>query len=485
MNNPILFCDGYKIGHIQMYNKGMTRLYSNWTPRMSRILWQDEVVACGFQYFFQKYLMEEFGTKFFGKPVDEVCFKYERRINGYLGPNTIGSAHIRALHNLGYLPLEFKAIPEGTRVPLRVPMLTVENTHDDFAWLTNYIETLMSNVLWKACTSATNALRMRAILDKAAEETGSPMDFVPWQGHDFSMRGMSGIEDASLSGMGHLLFFTGTDTLPAIDLIEEYYTPPDGYFIAGSVPATEHSISCAGGEDTEEETYSRLLDSFPTGILSVVSDTWDLWKVLTQTLPNLKDKIMARNGKLVIRPDSGSPVKIVCGDPSALAGSPANKGVIQLLWEVFGGTTNDKGFKVLDSHIGCIYGDSITHERASAITAGLKANGFASCNMVFGVGSYTYQYVTRDTFGFAMKATWCMIDGVGHDLFKKPITDDGMKNSAKGRLAVHKDENGKLFLINQATPEQEAASELKPVWRDGRLLKYWTFDEVRAIAMGK
>lgn len=481
--NPITLIDGYKLDHRRHYPPGTTKVYSNWTPRMSRIPGVNEVVFFGLQYFLDKYLGDEFGAWFFAAPGDEVCREYERRVNGYLGPNGIGSAHIRALHELGYLPLEFRAVPEGSRVPLRVPMLTIENTHPEFAWLTNYFETIMSNVLWLPCTSATQARRLRGILDAAAERSGTDKEFVDWQGHDFSFRGMAGPEAAMLSGAAHLLFFTGTDTIPALDLIEDFYGPlPDGYLLGGSVPATEHSVMCAGGEENETETFNRLLDIYPTGIVSVVSDTWDLWKVLTRTLPALRAKILKREGKLVIRPDSGDPVKIMCGDPAAEVGSPQHRGVIELLWDVFGGTVTSTGHRLLDSHVGSIYGDSITPERAVAIMDGLHEKRFASGNAVLGVGSYTYQYVTRDTFGFAMKATHVEIDGKGVDIFKQPRTDNGVKNSAKGRLAVLPGPDGGLQLMNQATPEEEAASVLRPVWRDGRFLVRESFNDIRARA---
>lgn len=483
--NPITLIDGYKLDHRRQYGPGVTRVYSNWTPRQSRVPGHTQVTMFGLQYFLKRYLHEEF-ARFFAGDVDAACKEYERRVNGYLGPNQIGSEHIRALHALGYLPLEFRAVPEGMSVPLRLPMLTVENTHPDFAWLVNYFETIMSNVLWLPCTSATTASRMRVLLDKAAVKTGSPAGFVDWQGHDFSFRGMAGPEAASLSGAGHLLYFTGTDTIPALDLIEGYYGPlPAGYLVGGSVAATEHSVMCAGGEMSEMETFTRLLDLYPSGIVSVVSDTWDLWNVITKILPALKDKIMSRPGKLVIRPDSGDPVKIVCGDPDAPAGSPARLGVVELLWDIFGGVPTSTGHRLLDEHIGCIYGDSINYERAQAITEGLAAKEFASANMVFGMGSYGYQYVTRDTYGFAMKATWVERNGVGVDIFKKPLTDDGTKNSAKGRLAVLRDPKGELYLVNQATSEQEAQSVLRPVWRDGKLLVDETFDIVRARALAE
>jgi nicotinamide phosphoribosyltransferase len=486
--NPLMLIDGYKLDHRRQYPEGTEYVYSNWTPRESRVANQDKVIFLGLQYFLQKYLEEDIHKYFFERRKDRILSEYKTFMDNYLGPNNVGVEHIAELWELGYIPLVFKALPEGTAVPLRVPMLTVENTHPDFFWLVNYFETLMSSCLWMPSTSATAAWRMRKTLDSYAMFTDSPPEFVDWQGHDFSMRGMAGPEAAMLSGLGHLAFFSGTDTIPAIELIDNYYPSwadnvcLEPYAIGGSVPATEHSVMCAGGKESELETFSRLLDLYPSGIVSVVSDTWDLWHVLTSILPALKDKIVSRDGKIVIRPDSGDPADIVCGDPKAVPGSPAYKGVIQLLDEVFGHTSTTTGHKLVNSHVGCIYGDSITHDRAHEILWRLDRKGYASANMVFGVGSYTYQYVTRDTYGFAMKATWAQINGEAVDMFKQPATDSGMKNSAKGRLAVLRDERGELTLVNQATPEQEAQSLLRPVWSNGNFVEYVGIGDVRMVA---
>jgi nicotinamide phosphoribosyltransferase len=490
----VSYIDGYKYDHRRQYPALIERVLANWTPRGSRIPGVDKVAFVGLQLFLRKRLMDELQQNFFGKPVDEVCAAYERRVNRYLGPNAIGSEHIRAWHKLGFTPLIFKALPEGTQTPVRVPMFTVENTpgHEAFYWLVNYYETLLSCSLWLACTSATSALRLRRLLEHAAIATGTPLEFVDYQAHDFSMRGMGSLESAELSGIGHLVAFKGTDTVPAIDVIEDYYGNPlwddpkefpIPYTIGVSVPATEHSVVCAGGKMNEKQTIEHLLDLYPTGIVSSVSDTWDLWNMLTVILPSLKDRIMSRDGKFVVRPDSGDPVKIVCGDPNATPGSPQYKGVIELLWDTFGGTITPTGHRMLDSHVGCIYGDAINYPRAEAILAGLAAKGFASGNIVFGVGSFTYQYVTRDVFNFAMKSTWAQIGGIGYDLFKQPVTDDGMKNSAKGRLAVQRPAGGELVLVNEATPEQEAASQLQSVWADGQFIRTQTWEQVRHTAL--
>jgi nicotinamide phosphoribosyltransferase len=484
----IMPADGYKLGHVGMFPHDTEAMQSNWTARGSRIDGQTWVCFVGLQVFLQRRLMDDMQV-FFDSDIEETAQDYADEVNAYLGTTEATGDHVRDLHALGYLPLEFRALPEGTLVPLRVPMFVVENTIRDprYTWLVNYFETLLSCEMWGSCTSATTALRFRALFEDYAFRTGSPQEFVQWQGHDFSMRGMMGLDAAKLSGMGHLVAFTGTDTLPAIPFIRRYYDTPKGILIGGSVNATEHSVVCTTGEDREyEDYYERLLfDVFPTGILSMVSDTWDLWRVLTVYLPLLKDRILARNGKLVIRPDSGDPVKIICGDPAAPEGSPQRKGVIQLLWEVFGGTETSTGHKLLDSHVGVIYGDGIDFGRANAILARLAKQGFASANMVFGLGSYTYQYVTRDTYNFAMKATWVQRLGVGHDIFKNPVTDNGMKKSATGRLAVQYDDDGDLFLINSASDAQEYFNEHVPVWRDGKFLIRRTWPEITERALGQ
>lgn len=477
--NPLLLTDGYKVDHRRQYPTGTTLVYSNWTPRKSRLDGVQDVVFFGLQYFIKKYILEDFEEYFFKQPKEKVLNEYARRINNYLGENQVGTQHIADLHDLGYIPMVIKALPEGAIVPMKVPMFTMYNTLPDFFWLTNYFETLVSAIVWMPCTSATLARQYRIILDKFANETSSVPQFVDWQGHDFSMRGMAGIEAALISGMGHLTSFTGTDTIPAIEMLERYYrADSDKELIGGSVSATEHSVMCMGTIEDEIGTFRRLIcEVYPKGIVSIVSDTWDLWKVLTDYLPQLKNEILGRDGKVVIRPDSGDPVDIICGNPDGKT-DHERKGVVELLWETFGGQTNDKGFKELDPHIGAIYGDSITTARATQICERLKAKGFASTNVVLGIGSYTYQYNTRDTFGFAMKATYGEVNGVGREIFKAPVTDDGTKKSAKGLMRVDLTE-GVYVLRDQVSWEEEKQGALKEVFRDGKLLIDQSLAEVR------
>lgn len=491
----LMLVDSYKLDHRSMYQLAGDPqvVYSNWTNRGSRIPGVTHVIHFGLQAFIQRY-MDKFDA-FFAADEDLVAELYAERLRGVVGPNKIGEDHIRALHRKGYLPLLFSAVPEGTPVPIRVPSFTVENTDSDFFWLTNYIESAMSAEIWQASTSATIAREFRKILVAGAERTGGDLATVDWAGHDFSFRGMSSWDTAAASGAGHLLSFTGTDSMVTLDYIDRYY---GGEYVAGSVPATEHSVMCALAATVgEREAFSRILDHYETGIVSIVSDTFNLWEVLTSFLPSMREKIMARDGRIVIRPDSGDPVDILTGDIDVRGSNlshyendksrgrltPANIGVIELLWDEFGGTVNEAGFKVLDPHVGAIYGDSITRERAEQIIDRLAAKGFASTNVVFGIGSFFYQYNTRDVFMSAVKATWALVDGVGYDLQKDPITDSGMKKSAKGRLAVFREDDGEgdLYLIEQATKEQEEMSELQPVWMDGKFLTYQSFADVRRV----
>lgn len=881
-----LLCDFYKISHREQYPQNTEKIYATWTARTSRLEGIDKVVFFGLQAFIKEYLIDYFNDNFFKRPLKDVVEEYRRVIRFALNKEDVDTTHIEELHSLGYLPVRINAVEEGTFVPIRVPMFTIENTIPKFFWVTNYLETLMSCMLWQPMTSATIALEYRKILEKYAKETNGDTSAVPFQGHDFSMRGMSSLESAKSSGAGHLLSFTGTDTIPAILYMEQFYnaniekelvgssipacydekteiltdkgwkffknlekedkvaqyhedgsidfvipsehyicpyegdmihfrkegnryidlmvTPnhrmvrrkrdtgelslfeagsteykyrkgysskynmiisggalkgensvlspldklaiafqadgsypshkedytgertgcypirfslkkdrkknrlveilnelgykytlnryENGYYsfwinspvelkkdfswvdlskinniwamefiselqywdgkksskntisyssiikenvdmvqaiaslceckgqvseyidtrddynrkpiysiiitnnkkeITGSgtikevvpysgkvycvsVPTkmlvvrrnnvvavcgnTEHSVQCTYGKESEIDTYRRLINEiYPTGICSIVSDTWDLWKVLTDYLPQIKEDIMSRDGKVVIRPDSGDPVDIICGTAKVkeltdkdfesrhiaisdfesieeviadytedihftegLEGmpetiyykysniyykvgieweesyydqyyyinkisvskhtlTPEEKGVIELLWETFGGTITEQGYKQLDEHIGCIYGDAITMQRCQEICERLKAKGFASTNMVYGIGSYTYQFNTRDTFGFALKTTYAVVDGEERQLFKDPITDNGIKRSQRGMVAVVDEIEGITFIdgLNKVQHGNVRNNMLKPVFVDGVTMSETTLAEIR------
>lgn len=490
-----LLCDFYKIAHRAMYPKGTEVVYSTWTPRTSRMKDVEAVVVFGNQVFIKEYLIDFFQENFFSRPKAEVVAEYARVIKFSLGDPNPHTKHIEDLHDLGYLPLRIKALPEGTKLPLKVPALTVENTHKKFFWLTNYIETLASCELWPMYTSATIANEYRVLLEEAAMRTVGNKEFVPLQGHNFSMRGMMGLQAALKTDMGHLLSFAGTDTIPGILAAEHYYGANiEKELVGTSIPATEHSIQCAYGDDME---YLRQMLSVvhPNGLVSIVSDGYDFWDVIGRVLPALKGEIMARKGgpvgdKVVIRPDSGDPVLIVCGDPAGKT-ELERKGAVEALWDIFGGTMSEKGYKMLDSHIGLIYGDAITINRAREIIERLEKKGFASTNIVFGIGSFTYQYNTRDTFGFAIKSTAVTINGVEKAIFKNPKTDDGTKKSQKGRVAVYKDPATGQIKLKDGLSENESVyvrvgdknidlNMLETIFEDGKLVKEVTFAEVRA-----
>jgi nicotinamide phosphoribosyltransferase len=489
--NPLFLTDGYKTGHDRQYPPGTTRVYSNFTPRSNKYAPKgcDQLVSFG-QQMITRQIHDAFANEFFSKPKDEVCGEMKRELSMYLDTD-YDVSHFERLHDLGYLPICIKTLEEGTLVPMKVPVLTIYNTHPDFFWVTNYLETIISNLLWKPMTSATISHAYRKLFTSWQEKTDAEQAwFVDWQAHDFSMRGMDSIDAVISSGLGHLTSFSGSDSLPTIYGARKYYGAEGP--VCGSVNATEHSVMCAGSKDDEIGTFRRLLETYPTGILSVVSDTWDLWKVCTEHVVTLKEEILARDGKLVIRPDSGDPVDIICGRGIYKSGDklltaeeidedvyvPDFKGVIELLWDVFGGTINEQGYKVLDSHIGAIYGDSITLDRAEQIFTRLEAKGFASTNIVLGVGSFTYPYNTRDTFGFAMKATYVEVNGEGREIFKDPITDDGVKKSAKGLMKVVK-ENGAYRLIDQISWEVEGEGELKCIYLNGQFENQIIFNDIR------
>jgi nicotinamide phosphoribosyltransferase len=466
-----------------MYPEGFTYGESNYTNRKSRVDDINHVVNFGLQAWLKD--VQESYERFFAADKAAVVQEYKDNVATFVNPG-FTLDHIEALHDLGYLPLQFSQVPEGTLVPIGVPSILIKSTHEDFAWLVNYVESDMSAGIWHPSTVATLAWDLRRVFEKAAAETGGAMEAVDFQLHDFSYRGQVNREAAASSGAAHLTSFYGSDGVPAVPWVNYYY-PGDNGLIAASVPATEHSVMCAGGKEEEIETFRRLLKQFPTGILSVVSDTWDFWKVLTETLPALKDEIMARDGKLVIRPDSGDPADIICGtflgksdDVELNYVNATRKGAIETLWETFGGTVNEAGYKELDSHIGLIYGDGMYKDRIKDINARLKNKGFASTVWVAGVGSYAYQMVTRDTFGSAVKMTYVVVNGKGREIFKDPKTDDGTKKSAKGRLAVGNMADGTLYRIEGATDEEIARSVIQPVWENGKFLKEYSFADVRA-----
>lgn len=555
---PMNLADFYKTGHPGMYPTETDVLVANFTHRSTKYapvamspLFDDKLVWFGVTGFVKEFLIDTFNAEFFQTDKAVAVRKYKRRMDTALGLNKVSMTQLEKLHDLGYLPLEIRSLPEGDRINTKVPPVLFINTHDGFPWVSTYFETLFSCESWKPATVATIAFEFRKLLTYFARLTGSPEEFVSWQGHDFSMRGMSGVHDAARCGAGHLLSFFGTDTIPAIDYLEDRYgANSDVELVGGSVPATEHSVMTLRillitqrlerdpanlGKSVKElramaemEVIRELItDLFPSGIISLVADSFDFWNVISVIAPALKELIMSRrpdelgNAKVVFRPDSGDPVKILCGAAleinalnhsqvsraldkgyefvtvggkyyeaawadrghvetiwTEVPATPELKGAVECLWDTFGGTITDKGFKLLDSHIGLIYGDGINMKRAMQILSRLAAKGFASGCVVLGIGSFTYQMISRDSFGWALKAIYAEVAGEAVEIYKDPATDDGTKKSAKGLLRVEK-VGDNYVLYEQQTREEFDRGAHVAIFRDSRLLVDPSLAEMR------
>lgn len=533
--NPLGLTDGYKIGHQAMLAPGTEYLYGTWIPRSLKHAPEGiNKILSASQQLTWMWLHDEFEENFFKQPI-EVAKKFGRDMSKYLNLPFNGK-HFEDLHELGYLPIRVKALPEGIETNPNIPHQTFINTVKGFAWLTLYLETPVSNLSWKGSTNASIAMQYRRVATEWVMKTDSNNAwFIDYACHDFSARGLDPFTTIT-SGLAHAMSFIGSDTLIVIDAARYFYGIPEDEVCIASVNASEHSVTCTGifyyrnilesgmGQHLIDEYYSydipatkstkenpdfmaiaewanlrEWLKIFPVGILSVVSDTFDLFRVITEILPRLKKEIMARDGKLVIRPDSGDPVDITCGlntNPNRIKvderkNNPDEKGVIELLWDIFGGTVSKEGFKVLDSHIGSIYGDSINLKRQTSIYQRLADKGFASTNIVLGIGSYTYQLNTRDTFGYAAKASWFQADGNPYDIYKDPATDDGTKKSLRGFCQVFNnrldalpyelkyDGKDQIEVNTQCTKEQEDGGLLHTIYEDGKFYNQVTLTEIR------
>ena len=523
--NSLYLTDGYKVGHKAMLAEGTTKLYGTWIPRSVKHAPKGvtKVVSFG-QQLVWKWIHDEFQENFFMRDgliekehpfsnyesTKQKALQFVKDMSLYLGMDYDGK-HFEELWDLGYLPIRVKSLPEGLETNPNIPHMTFVNTVDGFAWLTLYLETVVSALAWKPSTAATIAKLYRRQAEEWVKKTDpSNQWLVDYMCHDFSARGTDPMS-MYLFGLGHATSFRGSDTLPVIPAARYFYGEPDNEVCINSVNASEHSVSTTKiftvGEQQMIADWTKI---FPKGILSIVADTFDLWKLITEYLPANKDAIMARDGKLVIRPDSGNPVDIICGINPEFGyerdiDKAPNKGVIELLWDIFGGTVNEQGYKVLDPHIGAIYGDSITPERQLQIYERLAAKGFAATNIVLGVGSFTYQYNTRDTLGFAAKGAWFEVEEehgpmgngkvkLAYNIYKDPITDDGTKKSLKGLLKVCYDGSMETYkdlgcppdgspkpiiVKTECTPVEENQGLLQLIYEDGKLYNQTTLAEVR------
>lgn len=485
--NPMLYIDFYKATHAKMYNKEITKIVSYFTPRGTRLAnieTENELVMFGLQAFIKEFLIEEFNTNFFGKKKEDVIGEYKRILDNTIGQKAYDISKIESLYDLGYLPIRISAIPEGMRIPVKVPMIQIENTHPDFAWCVEYIESLLLSESWHAMICANVGYRYRQIVNRYYEKSVEDnVDRAKAIG-DFSFRGQESLAAAIKTSSAFCLSFLNTATVPTIPYLEKYYNcdctkEPVAY---GAV-STEHSVMCSNyAIDGDEITMvKRLLNEiYPDTSFSMVSDSYDYWNMVDNIIPACKEDILKHNGTILIRGDSGDPVEIVTQ-------------TVFHLWNTFGGTTNSKGYKVLDSHIKAIYGDSITPERMEQIYSILIENGFSCNNVVLGVGAFSMQCAiynnglapfTRDTFQVAVKATYCEdVNGKQYPVYKCPKTDaDKVKVSQKGMCCVYND-NGSIKYkdgyTSETIKETEGINLLIPVFENGQMIKEYSLKDIR------
>ena len=544
---PTLLCDYYKTIHKDYYPDGLTKVWAYFTPRQSRLPHIKGVVPFGVQGMIKEYLIDIFNFEFFNPSWEDISFN----MNYYL-KNTLDEfydlSEFQKLHELGYLPVEIRLlVPEGKICPIGCPMLEITNTHEDFPWVVNFLETLMSTCLWHPTTSATIAYRYREIVEEYAEKQGVNKLTIPMLIGDFSMRGQTSIESAKRSSAAFLTSFYKTSCIPAIEYLHECYDADCREEVVGlGGISTEHSIMCLLGQD-EKKAIQSILDNTRNGkTISIVSDTWDYWNMLTNIYPEFMETLKDRDIRINIRPDSGDPVKIISGYKNIFEVEESSDkinwyikndthitrdklnfkddevifdecnlweeciktsdgkyyefndsywfydylegfyfkeiteaealGSIEYLFNIIGGKINNRGYKFLPNHFRFIYGDSITLERAKEIYERLHTKRFSIENVVLCAGSYSLQYVTRDTFGFAQKITAAIINDVFTPVFKDPKTSDSTKKkSHKGLIRVWFEKGSYKWEDNQDTDFNVD----KIIFKDGHLLKQTSLKDIR------
>ena len=485
--NAILLSDFYKQVHAEQYNKDINKLVSYYTPRMSRINGDDFVICFGVQGFIKAYLIEYFNDNFFNRSLNDVIYEYDRFIKYTLGEDITNHDKIISLHNLGYLPIKIKCIKEGTKVGIKVPMIEISNTNNNFPWVTNVIESLMSCSLWYPMVIANVGYKYRKIVDYWYDKTVD--NNIPHSSaiSEFGLRGAESLESGIKASAAFLLSFTKTATCPAIMYLEHYYNSNiETDNIGQGMASTEHSVMCSNYSiDGDEEKFLKKLitEIYKNGNISIVCDSYDYWNVVDNILPKFKDDILKRNGTVFVRGDSGDPVKIVTD-------------TVKHLWNIFGGYINSKGYKVLNNHIRAIYGDSITPNRAKKIYEILESDGFACNNVALGAGSFSLQCnesfddngnqkldpFTRDTYGVAVKSTYCEINGKPIHIFKNPKTDtEHFKKSQKGCCIVYHNGTEYIDELNYDDTENnnQIKNEMECIFENGHMIKEYTLNDIR------
>ncbi|MFA6082205.1 MAG: nicotinate phosphoribosyltransferase [Patescibacteria group bacterium] len=455
-DNIILLTDSYKPTHGPQYPPRTQTIFSFYESRGGLF---PETTFFGLQYLIKRYLLGQVVTEEKIEEAYEVLGSHFGNSN-YM--NRAGWEYILKAHG-GRLPILIRAIPEGTSIPNHNVLMTVQNTDPNgLPWLTNYLETLLCQV-WYPCTVATQSRAMRQEILRFLEETGDPSQ-IDFKLHDFGFRGSTSVESAGIGGAAHLVNFKGTDTLEAIMVARRYY----GENMAGySIPAAEHSTITSWGKEHEADAYANMLTAYPTGTVAVVSDSYDVFNACRSIWGGqLKERVLARDGVLVIRPDSGNPPEVVTQ-------------VLDILGQTFGFTTNDKQYRVLHPKVRVIQGDGIDYAMITQILTAMRQAGWSADNLAFGSGGGLLQKVNRDTQRFAFKCSAAQIDGTWRDVMKDPVTDPG-KRSKAGHLALVRNSAGDWKTMRESDAEAMGFSnQLVPVFKDGALLVDYNFQSIR------
>ena len=480
----MLYSDSYKQCHPKMYPDNQECLVSYLTPRKAMNENFPKMVVYGIQPFIID-MMDAFDS-FFAMPLEWAMYDYDKYVGAHLGLDNVARDRIIELHELGYLPLEIRALPEGTVVNMGIPIVEMRNTHPRFAWLVQWVECLLQTEVWPMCAYATVGWEYHKVAEKYYNMTAPGAD--PFMAMaDFGFRGMSCMEDATRCSASWLLSFNKTSTIPALPYLDDYYNADCAKNKIGiGAVSTEHSVMAANfAIDGDEISFVKrmLTEIYPNTSFSMVSDTYDYWNMVDNIIPACKEEILAHNGKLLIRPDSGDMVEITIN-------------TIEKLWNTFGGTINEAGYKVLDPHIGLIYGDGCTLNKVAEIYKLLAMMGFAATNVVFGVGAFcfhalfspdnTFTVLTRDTWGMAMKATYGVFGGKEVPIFKDPKTDNGLKKSQKGCCRVWYNAQEDIYTCTDGYSEwvEDDNTQLIPIFKDGESINEQEFLNIRARLYG-
>lgn len=456
--NILKLSDSYKLTHWKQYPEDTQKVYSYFESRGGMF---PEVTFFGLQHIIKTYLTGQVVTQ---EKIEEAAAFTREHFGSEEHFNRKGWEYILRKYD-GRLPLTIKAVPEGTTVGTHNVLMTVENTDVECYWLTNYVETLLVQV-WYPTTVATLSRNMKKLIFGYLEKTGDT-SLADFKLHDFGFRGVSSVESAGIGGAAHLVNFKGSDTIQGIVVAKESYGCPMAGF---SIPAAEHSTITSWGKDREVWAYKNMLDQYPTGLVAVVSDSYDIYNACENLWGGqLRDQVLNRDGVLIIRPDSGNPTEVVVK-------------VAKILAKQFGATKNAKGYLVLDPHVRIIQGDGIDFKSTGEILQALMDAGFSADNVGFGMGGGLLQKLDRDTQKFAFKCSSVTVASKAYDVFKSPITDPG-KNSKKGILRLVK--SGSKFITvgeNDVEPQDDVLQE---VFYNGELLNEQTFEEIRERAAVK